>query len=340
MMRVLDLCAGIGTLSLAAEWAGMEIAGQVEIEPFCQAVLAKHWPRVTRLSDIQEVQGDEFGAIDVVCAGFPCQPTSLAGKRKGKDDDRWLWPEVARLLSAIRPCWTVLENTAGLISMGLDDVLADLEAADYDWQAFVIPASAVGAPHQRERVFIVAHARCQRRPAGRPSGRATPLEEVCNDRIAGSSAALADANRDRQRNGQNQQEPEYGRCGTANIGVHGSHGLAGDGLAVASGAGLPLWERIPGAQPYAPTAGNGQGQVASGLGRVLNGSASWLDRDWPAGPGEAQKVWEPPRTTQERIPNRAARLKALGNAVVPQQCYPLFKAIMDVEQEVSPEATS
>lgn len=297
-MRALSLCSGIGTIDLAASWAGIEIAGQVEIDEFCQAVLAKHWPHVKRLADIYEVNGNEFGPIDLVVAGFPCQPTSLAGQRRGAADDRWLWPEVYRIIAAIRPRWIVLENTAGLLSLGIDEVLADLEGKDtqdphYEAQVWLIPACAIGAPHQRERVFILAH---------------------------------TDSNRCRNRQNQSQRQPWGG--GPSDPGVYGEHGYVAD----ASSAGLSLWERIPGARPYPTTSRNGQGQAQPRLGRVLDGPSAWMDgHRWPARPGEAQHAWEPPRTTGERIPNRTARLKALGNSVVPQQIYPIFAAIMAAE---------
>src|SRR6185437_8225206 len=126
-MRVLSLCTGIGGIDLAAEAASMEIVGQVEIDDFCNRVLAYHWPHVRRIRDIYEVNGDEWGTIDLVVAGFPCQPASHAGKRRGAADARWLWPEVARILRAGQPAWVLLENVAGLISLGLDDILGDLE---------------------------------------------------------------------------------------------------------------------------------------------------------------------------------------------------------------------
>src|SRR5579859_5694725 len=154
-MRMLSLFSGIGGLDLAAEWAGMEIVGQVEIDPFCQAVLAKHWPDVPRKADIYDVVGDEFGTIDIVAGGFPCQPFSVAGKRRGKADDRYLWPEMFRVITAARPAWVCGENVPALVGMALDDVCADLESAGYSCWPVLIPACAVGAPHLRERLFIV-----------------------------------------------------------------------------------------------------------------------------------------------------------------------------------------
>lgn len=156
-LKVLDLFSGIGGFSLGLErTGGFETVAFCEIEPFCQKVLAKHWPKVPIFYDVRTLEYD--GAIDVITGGYPCQPFSLAGKRDGQKDDRHLWPEMFRLIAALKPRWVIGENVAGHISMGLDDVLSDLETANYSVQAFVIPACAVNAPHRRERVWIIAHA--------------------------------------------------------------------------------------------------------------------------------------------------------------------------------------
>lgn len=161
-MRFLDLFAGIGGISLGLERAGMTCAGHVEINPFCQQVLKKHWPDVPLIADVKEVRGDEFGHIDVLTGGYPCQPFSLAGSRGGKTDSRHLWPEVARIIRAIRPQYALLENVTGHLSLGFGDVLGDLAACGYDAEWQCIPAAAVGAPHLRDRTFIVAYPAGQR----------------------------------------------------------------------------------------------------------------------------------------------------------------------------------
>ena len=162
-MRVLSLFSGIGGFDLAAEWAGCEVVGQVEIDPFCNRVLAKHWPDVKRMEDIKDVKGTEFGTVDLICGGFPCQPFSCAGKRKGKDDSRHLWPEMCRVIREAQPEWVLAENVSGLLSQdgGLvfEHVLTDLEDAGYETLPLVIPACGVGAPHRRDRVWIVAHSK-------------------------------------------------------------------------------------------------------------------------------------------------------------------------------------
>lgn len=161
-MRFLSLFAGIGGFDLGLERAGFECAGQVEINPFCQKVLAKHWPNVKRMSDIREVKGNEFGTIDLVCGGFPCQPFSVAGKQKGKEDDRYLWPEMLRIIKVTKPTWIVGENVVGIVNLALEQVCLDLEAEEYEVQSFIIPACAVDAPHRRDRVWIIAYSSSKR----------------------------------------------------------------------------------------------------------------------------------------------------------------------------------
>lgn len=162
-MNALSLFSGIGGIDLACEWVGIKTVAFCEREPFCQKVLRKHWPNVTIYDDVctltrEVLERDGIGPIDLIHGGDPCQPYSVAGKRRGAEDDRALWPEVKRLLQEIRPRWYLRENVAGNISLGLDDVLSDLESIGYTAQAIGIPACAVGALHRRDRVFVLAHA--------------------------------------------------------------------------------------------------------------------------------------------------------------------------------------
>ncbi|WP_188738651.1 DNA cytosine methyltransferase, partial [Oceanobacillus neutriphilus] len=151
-MKSIELFAGIGGISLAAEWAGIETVAFCEREPFCQKVLQKHWPDVPIFDDVKTLNkqtlidgGVDVGTIDIISGGFPCQPYSIAGKRKGTEDDRDLWPEMFRIIEEIRPTFVVGENVANFVGMELDRTLSDLENIGYTGGAFVIPASAVNA---------------------------------------------------------------------------------------------------------------------------------------------------------------------------------------------------
>jgi DNA (cytosine-5)-methyltransferase 1 len=152
-----SLFSGIGGIDLGLERAGMTVKWQVEIDDYCNRVLTKHWPDTQRYEDVRDVGRHNLAPVDLVTGGFPCQPFSVAGKRAGTTDNRHLWPEMLRIVTELRPTWVLGENVAGFISMGLNDCLADLEGIGYETRAFVIPACAVGAPHRRDRVWILAH---------------------------------------------------------------------------------------------------------------------------------------------------------------------------------------
>jgi DNA (cytosine-5)-methyltransferase 1 len=162
-MNVLDLFSGIGGFSLGLERAGMRTVAFCEIEPFCRQILQKRFPNVPCYGDIRDLTADILAAdgitsIDLICGGFPCQDISLVGKGAGLSGARsGLWSEQARLIRELRPDVVVVENVAALLGRGLGDVLGDLAALGYDAEWHCIPASAVGAPHRRDRVWIVAH---------------------------------------------------------------------------------------------------------------------------------------------------------------------------------------
>jgi DNA (cytosine-5)-methyltransferase 1 len=155
-----SLFAGIGGFDLGLERAGMECKWQVEIDEYCRRVLAKHWPTVPRLADVRDVSASTVAAVDGICGGFPCQPVSLAGKRQGASDSRWLWPEFACVVDGLRPRWVLLENVPGLLTQqdgAGASVTADLAALGYDAEWGCVSASAFGAPYRRSRWFCVAY---------------------------------------------------------------------------------------------------------------------------------------------------------------------------------------
>ncbi len=184
--RVLDLFSGIGGFSLGLERAGMQTVAFCEIDAFCRRVLAKHWPTTPVYDDIRQLTArrlhhDNIPHIDLICGGYPCQPFSIAGRQRGENDPRHLWPEMHRLIREIRPRWVICENVAGHVELGLDTVLADLEHAGYAATPVIIPACAVGAPHRRDRVWIIAHAAGVGLPRamgaqGRPSAQKLPAQ--------------------------------------------------------------------------------------------------------------------------------------------------------------------
>lgn len=172
--RHLDLFSGIGGFTLAAAWAGFSTVGFSEIDPFCSKVLRKHWPNIPNFGDVRSVP--TMSQITLITGGFPCQPFSTAGKRKGKDDERYLWPEFLRIIRSIQPRWIVAENVAGIVNMELDQIHDDLENENYNVESYIIPASAVGAPHRRERVWIVANSLRERREIRLDSGQERDIQ--------------------------------------------------------------------------------------------------------------------------------------------------------------------
>ncbi|KKN65866.1 hypothetical protein LCGC14_0476830 [marine sediment metagenome] len=362
----ISLFTGIGGIDLAAEWAGFTTVLMVENNAYCQKVLKKHWPQVPIIGDIKDVNketieealANAFGRgeqqserdiaegrgwvsnggeetmenttsqrsrgesgdslhegraasqggresisastrrqasspvpdnqpadtddqskatgtippITLITGGFPCQPVSNAGKRKGKDDDRWLWPEMLRVISEIRPTWCVAENVFGLLNMGFNDCISDLESQGYETTSFLIPACAVNAPHRRDRIFIVGYSKRDGYENGHTKARGedTRSEQggLCESEETGIVADTKDTNRGRS-DGETNTRGRYPE-------------VRGQGIAI---RGEEYWA------------------VEPELGRVAHG-----------------------------IPNRVDRLRCLGNAVVPQQIYPILKAIAAIEK--------
>lgn len=196
-MTFLDLCACIGGMSLGLTAAGMTCIHQVEIDPWRRKVLEKNFPGIPKTGDIYDFDPKSARDADLVAGGYPCQPFSLSGKRKGKSDDRHLWPRVFEIVQSIRPSWCLFENVAGHITLGLDAVLADLGGAGYSAWPVVIPACAVEAKHLRERVWILAHTPCnnlQGRPHEAAGGGIEPREEqLAGFLLTGARASVSSA---------------------------------------------------------------------------------------------------------------------------------------------------
>ena len=357
-MKVLDLFSGIGGFSVGLERTGhFRTVAFCEIDPFCRKVLAKHWPRVPIHGDIRELSADDIGPVDIIVGGYPCQPFSAAGQRRGVEDDRHLWPEAYRLVAATRPAWCLFENVAGHVSMGLDDVLSDLEGEGYAVWPLVIPACAVDAKHRRDRVWILAHSRRPKRGAlaaegcepdrdhaGRqetPSGTAEPP----SSHGRGKTLADADGARQPQPQGREQEQRRWVGDISEHVSDTQSHRRRqrGNGRLDTSRARKPeqalshaanpngarLSHRGP---PRQPTDEGGRGRevafaepercrsakgaVESGLGGMADGIPSWLDEP------DIGRV-------AAGVPQRVDRLKALGNAVVPQVVTMIGHAIAE-----------
>jgi len=156
-LTVGSLFSGIGGFDLGLERAGMKVIWQSEIDQFACKVLKKHWPSVPNLGDITKIDWTKIERPDIVCGGYPCQPFSVAGRRGGENDPRHLWPAMHNAICQLRPKYAIMENVRGHLSLGFGRVLGDLAEIGYDTEWQVIPAAAVGAPHKRDRVFIVAY---------------------------------------------------------------------------------------------------------------------------------------------------------------------------------------
>jgi DNA (cytosine-5)-methyltransferase 1 len=218
-----SLFSGIGGMDLGLERAGMVCRWQVEIDDHCRRVLGCHWPEVKRYADIREVTGDELERVDVICGGFPCQPTSTAGKRLGSADPRWLWPEMARLLGVLRPRYAVLENTPGLLERGMGDVLRDLALLGLDAEWDCLPAAAFGAPHLRYRLFIVAYPAIDTRNLAEGSRR--ERQGAADAPRNGADGTAADADGERRARRIKQSERLQGSAGAARAGAASADAL-------------------------------------------------------------------------------------------------------------------
>jgi len=182
-MKHLDLFSGIGGFALAADWAfGDNEHIFCEIDEFCQQILRKHWPNAKIYGDIKGLEGGQIGNVDLLTGGFPCQPFSNAGKQRAQDDDRFLWPEMLRIIQECRPRWIVAENVVGIIELALEEVCASLEAEGYEVWPVIIPACAANAPHRRDRVWIIAHGDGKRGNNGLHCGEGG---QVCEEQVGG-----------------------------------------------------------------------------------------------------------------------------------------------------------
>jgi DNA (cytosine-5)-methyltransferase 1 len=345
-VRVGSLFSGIGGIDLGLERAGMTVIWQSEIEPYACRVLAKHWPDVPNLGDVKRIDWSTVERPDLICGGYPCQPFSVAGQRGGAGDPRHLWPDYRDALRVLRPRWAVLENVPGHLSLGFGRVLGDLADLGYDCEWDCISAAAVGAPHLRFRVFVVAHTDdpgCLEQRSTGPAPAALAAAERGGDvpdaggevvwqqpdsdagrhgapvaRDDGEPGPVADAEelpvgtglRPSEPGGQRRGRPGDG--GGSAIVADSDLGRGTTGEAV-SGDGGPLSEE------------GEQRLIRRGGGRsALSGGRSAAGPDWWAVEPDVGRV-------ADGVPARVDRLRALGNAVVPQVAEWIGHRIMAVD---------
>lgn len=325
--KLLDLFSGIGGFSLAADKFGIKTIAFVEKEPFCQKVLKKHWNDVPIIDDIRKVKGEDYGSATIVSGGFPCQPFSVAGKRKGTDDDRYLWDETIRVVAECKPRWFIGENVDGLVNiqngMVLRQVQDDLEKEGFQVQCLVIPASGVGAWHQRKRIWIIAYS--EHNGLYRPKGDATikssnQSEEwvsigddknvsdtnsgefhgcMSTSRLCGEKLKGLDSNEEKDRK---EVWGETERCGEQ----------VADRRNVSDSDKQRTQIQIKGKQPSIKVSGSTE-------------QKSW----WQT---QSKLCGVPDGVSYELHSDRTNRIKALGNSIVPQIAEQLFKSIIYAEQ--------
>lgn len=291
-----SLFSGIGGFDLAAQWVGWNNLFQVEKDEWCRKVLQKNFPAAKRYGDIKQFNGKEYaGTVDIISGGFPCQPFSVAGKQKGKGDDRYLWEEMLRVVNEIKPPFVVGENVTGIIGMALDTVLSDLEAQNYTTETYIIPACGKNAWHRRDRVWIVAYSNSigwndeqkengqfihngngngatTEQSRGKQQRRVSKSGDILSDTTSSGTGMEEHRSSGQKRKQTNTLEPKILRQENGAVGAEGNYASGGDGF--------NWWETEP------------------ELGRVANG-----------------------------IPDRLDRLRGLGNAIVPQVAFEIFSFI-------------
>jgi DNA (cytosine-5)-methyltransferase 1 len=328
----LDLFSGIGGFSLAGDRVWGEdhhIHSFVEVDPFCQKVLNKHWAIVPIHGDIRSYKHNGT-TIDLLTGGFPCQPFSQAGKRRGKEDDRYLWPEMLRVIQESKPTWIIGENVAGIVNLGLEQVLSDLESEGYEVQPIIIPACAVNAPHRRDRVWIIAHSandgRNRHDQRSRVESKQSKNKEQAGNRWTGGIEGC-----------DNLTTPDFGRIGQTEPKQQTERSEQYNCTITNSESG----ETQPSEQGrfHAEFSGKNRNVAdPSNTGiKILrserkNSIFRYTNRSW-------NENWREVATRLCRVDDgisrrldRTKRLKALGNAIVPQVVVPIMESIKEINK--------
>jgi DNA (cytosine-5)-methyltransferase 1 len=363
MFRHASLFSGIGGFDLAAEWIRWENVFHCEINPFCQTVLKYYWPNAKSYEDIKQTDFSiHRGKIDILTGGFPCQPYSLAGKRKGKDDERHLWPQMLRAIREIQPRWIVGENVFGIVNwsdgMVFEEVQVDLEAEGYQVQPYILPACAVDAPHRRDRVWFVAY----KDPNGKKHGRQSSAR--CKRRYLVSTSrnglfinAFANSNVCRNNNPQKSKRSFWQQSNTLKSGSRGelqigrfiSKQFAPDPKSQ-QGEWLQFKQRKFSQQKQRESRGGNckiitsysysgrqsskeYGKKKSGFFAKESIPANW--KNFPTqSPICSGNDGIPSRLVGITVPkHRNESIKGYGNAIVPQVVLQIFKAIEEYESK-------
>ena len=352
-MKLLDLFSGIGGFSYGLEKIGFKTIAFCEIDKYCKLVLQKHWKGVKIYNDVKEItkerlEADGIQSPDIITGGFPCQPFSVAGKQKGTSDDRHLWPEMFRIIKEFTPRWVIGENVKGLINLqdGLvfETVCTDLEGEGYEVRAFNIPAAGVGAPHRRERIWIVAHSDDTRNRT--PEYETNENGQKINERRQKqsqfkSSGHSKDVENSRRtlRQGTEFREKNENETRKKDADKHQRSSSPSE-VNVANTRSERL-ERQLGSQLQGTREGftNGSKDDTDTYGKRLEGF--WTKHELREGKKEEQTCgdgWWQSEPNVGRVangvPGRVHRLKALGNSIVPKIAEEIGRAIMKAENEV------
>jgi len=332
-LKILDLCSGIGGFSLGLEaTGGFETIAFCEFDPFCQKVLNKHWPEVPIYNDLKEISKDEetirnIPEHDLICGGIPCQPFSLAGKQKGKEDDRHLWPFMFKIIEQKKPTWVIVENVGGFFNVALDDVCLDLEAEGYATQSFIIPACGVEAPHRRDRIWIIGkrdvvdsdstrtghghgevqgeNGEVQQRNDHAESNHASEKQD---ETTTESRQSLVNSDSFRSHEHKEAEKESSSR------GAEATTTTTSEDVADSSSIGQQGQRQF----------GKWSGAETYGKRETSNAFSIGIDKQWRIEPRVGRVA--------NGIPNRVDRLKSLGNAIVPQIIYHIGLAILKEEE--------
>jgi DNA (cytosine-5)-methyltransferase 1 len=368
-LKLLDLFSGIGGFSLGLESTGFfETIGFVEKDKFCQKVLKKHWSNINIEEDIRNVKGEKYAA-DIITGGFPCQPFSVAGKRKSTADDRYLWDEMLRVIRETKPRWVIGENVEGIVNinegMVLRQVLNDLENEGFQSQCIIIPASGIGAWHQRKRIWIVAHSNSNRHVSeirgvnGEEKG--IPVQDRQKDSTARKSIGTSDVW---------ETNKEYVSNSNTGFGIRENEEIQSRGNATTNGSedvsnsdsirygrwssegctdrewsflqreqeGCKVGSEVKGCDR---NVSNTSSERSQGCGIQHNLEGEQRSEEFAAKTSsERQQTWWETQSELCGVPNgvsyeldkdRSNRIKALGNSIVPQIARQIGLSIMEAE---------